>query len=127
VFLPDFCHNFIYYFLLPFAYCFLSCLLALHLVLHLKRFLYIKNSPKIQTNLRLTPNNDHSFIAGPIFNFQHKTTSEQRPPVNNSHKLWVPRVVVVQGLTVLFYHCRETRTVSYKTDYEKVIEVMKFL
>ena len=46
--------------------------------------------------------NDHlptttTFLQRPLFChlLKHKATSEQRPPVNNSHKFRVPRLVVV--------------------------------
>ncbi len=47
--------------------------------------------------------NDHlssvTSIFGSHFHFlKYKTTSEQRPPVNNDHKSWVPMVVVVHKL-----------------------------
>ncbi len=57
----------------------------------------------LQSNLsqRPPPNSDHLPTATTILESQfmslyHKPTSEQRPPVKNGLKFWVPKVIVVR-------------------------------
>ena len=60
----------------------------------------LESTAQVQSNLSTRPNSDHlptsTTNGSPIFNFfKHKVTSEQQPPVNNSHYYWVLRVFVV--------------------------------
>jgi len=43
-------------------------------------------------------------FCGPVFHVFSKKTSDQRPPVNNSHNFWAPMVAVIHRLECLSYN-----------------------
>jgi hypothetical protein len=59
-----------------------------------------------------------------IFNFQHMPTSEQRPPVNNSHKFRVPRVVVVVRKLIFFIYYENYSLIDFRRELIQVFFII---